>query len=72
MARIASEVAAQRARRRWSQERLAVESGVSRYTVSRLETGGTWPDILALFDICEALDLEIDVSLRRTPPADPS
>ena len=30
--------------------------------LSRLESGGTWPDLLILVQVCNALDLKVTVS----------
>lgn len=63
-ANIAVEVRAARSRRYWSQEDLAKQAEVSKYTVSRLESGGAWTDMRVVLQICAALDLELSVSPR--------
>lgn len=58
-ASVAVEVRTARVRRFWSQEDLAKHAGISRYTVSRVEAGSTWPDLQMVLRLCAALDLEL-------------
>lgn len=58
-ASVAVEIRTARVRRFWSQEDLSKHAGVSRYTVSRVEAGSTWPDLQMVLRLCAALDLEL-------------
>ncbi len=61
-ASIAVEVRTARTRRYWSQDDLAKHAGVSKYTISRLESGGTWSDLRVVLRVCAALDLQLSVA----------
>lgn len=47
--------------RRNTQERLARRTGVSRYTLSRLEAGSTWADLAIILRLCVELGLELRI-----------
>ena len=49
-----------RLRKGYTQEQLAYELGVSSQTVSRWETGTTYPDIVMIPIIAELFDISID------------
>jgi transcriptional regulator with XRE-family HTH domain len=63
-ARIAKEVADQRAARGLSQKELAELCGTTQSSIARLESGGRPPKIDTLLRIAEALDCELEVHLR--------
>lgn len=48
-----------------SQSALALESGLDQTFVSLLERGHRQPSLSTLFALCEALDIEPDVVVRR-------
>lgn len=52
-----------------SLRRVSELAGVSRDTVSRIESGATWPDLQVLLRVCAALDLELIVVPRHPLPA---
>jgi small GTP-binding protein len=64
VAALAVDVRAARTRLWWSQAKLAEQAGVSRYTVSRLEAGSSWPDLQPLLRICAVLDLTLKIVPR--------
>ena len=69
-ARIAGQVAEQRAARNLSQRELAELVGTTQSAIARLEAGGRPPRIDTLLRIAEALDCELTVELRaRSVPA---
>jgi putative transcriptional regulator len=59
-----------RAERGFSQERLAQEAGVTRQTISAIETGLYAPSALLAFRLAETLDKRVDdlFFLERTSP----
>ena len=63
-ARIADQVAQQRAARGLSQRELAELVGTTQSAIARLEGGGRPPRIDTLLRIAEALDCELTVELR--------
>jgi transcriptional regulator with XRE-family HTH domain len=63
-ARIADQVAEQRAARALSQKELADLCGTTQSAIARLESGGRPPKIDTLRRIAEALDCELEVRLR--------
>jgi len=63
-ARIADQVAEQRAARGLSQKELAELCGTTQSAIARLESGGRPPKIDTLLSIAEALDCELEVRLR--------
>jgi transcriptional regulator with XRE-family HTH domain len=63
-ARIADQVAAQRAGRSLSQRELAELVGTTQSAIARLEAGGRPPRIDTLLRIADALDCELAVELR--------
>ena len=63
-ARIADQVAEQRAARGLSQQQLAELCGTTQSAIARLETGGRPPRIDTLLRIADALDCELVVELR--------
>ena len=48
-----------RAKKGWSQSRLAKESGIGQGTLSRIETGTQEPRAQTLVKIADALDVEV-------------
>ena len=68
-AQIAEDVAGQRVARRLSQRELAELCGTTQSAIARLERGKRPPRIDTLLRVANALDCELDVSLRpRTKP----
>ena len=68
-ARIATQVVAQRHALALSQAELAALVGTTQSSIARLESGGRPPRIDTLLRIADALDCELDVTLRpRTNP----
>lgn len=64
-AAIASTVRAERARRHWSQERLAAEAGVARTSVTALENGTSWSDLFIIIKVGLALDQRLGFIAER-------
>lgn len=69
-ARIGGHVRAARIRRRWTQARLAVEAGVGRMAISRLERGEGNLDLELLERIAIALGVPLRLELGRDPRED--
>ena len=68
-ARIAMQVAGRRRALALSQAELAALVGTTQSSIARLESGGRPPRIDTLLRIADALDCELDVTLRpRTDP----
>ena len=53
-----------RLERGWSQEKLGEESGLSNFTISRIETGKSKPSKMSLMRLGEALDVPLDQRLK--------
>jgi ribosome-binding protein aMBF1 (putative translation factor) len=51
-----------RARVGWSQVELAVQSGLSEFTIVRLESGRVWPDLHTVGRLSGALGLDVRIS----------
>ena len=55
-----------RKQRRWSQEKLAVESGISYNTIIKIERGGIKnPKIETVIKLADALDVSVDKLIGR-------
>lgn len=67
MEAVGQEIVVQRTRKKWSQERLAKETGYDKKTIGRLERGERPPNIVQLRRISKALDIMPAVLTR---PAD--
>lgn len=63
-ARVAGQVSEQRLARDLSQKELAELCGTTQSAIARLESGGRPPKIDTLLRIADALDCELDVTLR--------
>jgi len=63
-ARIAGQVSEQRLARNLSQKELAELCDTTQSAIARLESGGRPPKIDTLLRIADALDCELDVTLR--------
>jgi transcriptional regulator with XRE-family HTH domain len=63
-ARIADQVVEQRLARGLSQQELAELCGTTQSAIARLESGGRPPKIDTLLRIADALDCELEVTLR--------
>jgi transcriptional regulator with XRE-family HTH domain len=63
-ARIAEQVTEQRLARGLSQQELAKLCGTTQSAIARLESGGRPPKIDTLLRIADALDCELEVTLR--------
>ena len=57
-------IKSERLRRNIAQERLAELAGISRNSISMIETGKVNPTILKLVDIAKILDVSIDTLVR--------
>jgi len=54
-----------RNKRNWSQSDLAEHAGISLDFISNIERGNKWPYPDTLFNIAQALDVEIDLLFKR-------
>lgn len=64
MYKIGSNIRAERARRGYSQEKLAELANTTRRSISMIETGLQNPKILLLIDIVNILDIDINKILK--------
>lgn len=55
----------ERKKQNFSQEELAVKSGLAKNTISRIETFVSTPTLSALIQICHALNLDIVISKQQ-------
>lgn len=53
---LGSRLRSQRLQRHWTQEALAEAAGTKPETVSRVENGAVYPDLLTLAKLCDALE----------------
>ena len=67
-AQIAEQVAAQRKALGLSQKEMAELTGTTQSAIARLESGGRPPRIDTLLKLAHALDCELHVELRPSPP----
>ena len=44
-----------------TQKALSLETGLSRFTLSRIEAGSHWPDISSVMKVCAALGLRVEL-----------
>ena len=58
--RLGNRLRVARAERRFSQEQLATHAGVTRQTISSIETGQYCPSALLAFQLAEALEKRVD------------
>jgi len=65
--KIGRNVAAERTRRDWTQQRLAEKSGVSESYVAKIESGAHMPSVYILGKIAGALDLRVDDLMPESP-----
>ena len=54
--------------RNWSQEDLALESGLHRTYISGIERGARNPTVLVLMELSDALEVSPDRLLKENPP----
>lgn len=59
-----------RERRGWTQNELALESGLTRPTIANLETGLTGPSLKTACELAGALDVSLDVLAGFAPLPD--
>src|SRR5690242_11582319 len=69
-ARVAEQVAAQRAARGLSQAELAELTGTTQSAIARLESGRRAPRLDTLLRVANALDCELEVALRPRTTAE--
>lgn len=55
-----------------TQERMARRTGVSRYTLSRLEAGSTWADLENVLRVASELKLDLNFTRRGSGEAEAS
>jgi transcriptional regulator with XRE-family HTH domain len=46
----------------WSRAQLAVRSGVSQHTVGRIESGRTWPDLVTIAKLAQAMGMSLTMA----------
>ena len=51
----------------WTQSQLAQRSGIDRTTISEYDGNVTWPTLVNLVRLTDALDLNLDGLPRQTP-----